>query len=85
MDRPRNASPAGRMYIINHFLDVSVFGIDVPDNAADETTNAATGTGSVGAQAELCVGMYGRKPKGVLVDFWERGEVLKAQDALNGL
>lgn len=62
-----------------------MFGIDIPDNAADETTNAATGRGSVGAQAELCAGMYGRGPKGVLVDFWERGEVLRAQDTLNGL
>lgn len=85
LDRPPGASPAGRMYIVNHFLDVDVFGIDIPDNAADATTNAATGTGSVGAQADLCVGVYGRKPKGVLVDFWEKGEVLKAQDALNGL
>ncbi|KAA6410047.1 MAG: hypothetical protein FRX48_06661 [Lasallia pustulata] len=85
LDRPPDASPDGRMYIINHFLDVSFLGVEVPDNAADATTNAATGVGSVGAQADLCVGMYGRAPKGVLVDFWEKGSVLEAQDRLNGV
>ena len=73
------------MYIINHFLDISVFGILIPDNGADKTTNAATGTGSIGAQVGLCEGIYGRPPKGVLVDYFDKGNVFVAQNALNGL
>ena len=85
LDRPAGASPNGRMYIINHFLDISVFGILIPDNGADQTTNAATGTGSIGAQVGLCEGIYGRAPKGVLVDYFDKGNVFAAQNALNGL
>ncbi|MCJ1229080.1 hypothetical protein MMC12_005745 [Toensbergia leucococca] len=85
LDRPPGASPDGRMYIVNHFLDIDIFGIDVPDNGADETTNAATGTGSIGAQVGLCEGLYGRAPKGVLVDYFEKGMVFVAQASLNGV
>ncbi|KAK4693076.1 hypothetical protein P7C71_g4249, partial [Lecanoromycetidae sp. Uapishka_2] len=85
IDRPPGASPEGRMYIVNHFLDVDVFGIDMPDDAADGATNAKTGRGSISAQVELCVGLYGRAPVGVLVDYFERGDVFGAQNALNGL
>ena len=73
------------MYIVNHFLDISIFGIDVPDTAADETTNAATGSGSIGAQTSLCQGIYGRGAKGVLVDNYDKGNVFVAQNNLNGL
>ena len=85
IDRPPGATADGRMYIVNHFLDVSIGGIDVPDREALNTTNAATGTGSIGAQADLCIGLYGRAPVGVLVDFFDQGDVFAAQDALNGL
>jgi len=71
--------------IVNHFLDPDVFGIDIPDDAADERTNAATGSGSVGAQVAICEGLYAHAPKGVLVDYFERGEVFAAQKAMNGL
>ena len=84
IDRPPGATADGRMYIVNHFLDVSIGGIDVPDREALNTTNAATGTGSIGAQADLCIGFYGRAPVGVLVDFFDQGDVFAAQDALNG-
>ena len=57
----------------------------MPDNGADETTNAATGTGSIGAQVGLCEGLYGRAPKGVLVDYFEKGMVFVAQASLNGV
>ena len=73
------------MYIVNHFLDINVLGILIPDNAADATTNAATGTGSIGAQVSLCQSTYGRGPKGVLVDNFDKGNVFAAQDAMNGL
>ena len=73
------------MYIVNHFLDVNILGILVPDKGADQTTNAATGTGSIGAQVALCENTYGRKPKGVLVDDFDKGNVFAAQNAMNGL
>ncbi len=73
------------MYIVNHFLDISIFGVDIPDRAADPQTNAATGAGSIGAQVAICEGMYGQAPKGVLVDNFDVGDVFTAQKALNGL
>ena len=85
IDRPPGATANGRMYIVNHFLDLDLDGIDIPDNAADNTTNAATGVGSIGAQADLCIGLYGRAPNGVLVDYFNHGNVFAAQDTLNGL
>ena len=85
IDRPPGASATGRMYIVNHFLDLDIFGIDIPDNAADEQTNAATGSGSIGAQVGICEGLYAYVPKGVLVDYFERGDVFAAQSAMNGL
>lgn len=89
LDRPANSSPDGKMYLVNHDLDkeYNLLGqtILVPDNEADFTTNAATGEGSIGAQADLCEGIYGRKPNVVLVDMFDRGDVFAAQDALNGV
>ena len=72
------------MYIVNHFLDLSIAGIDIPDDSADNTTNAVSGVGSIGAQVGICQGLYGRAPVGVLVDYFDRGDVFAAQDALNG-
>lgn len=85
IDRPPNASPDGRMYIVNHFLDVDVLGIKIPDREKADQTNAATGKGSIGAQCQVCEGLYGREPNVVLVDFVDKGNVMKAQKILNGL
>jgi hypothetical protein len=84
INRPSGVTADGRMYIVNHFLDVDILGVLIPDRSAAATTNAATGTGSIGAQAALCKGLYGRPPNFVLVDFTDQGQVLAAQDALNG-
>jgi len=84
VNRPAGASPSGRMYIVNHFLDLDIFGILVPDRGAAGTTNAATGTGSIGAQSALCESLYSRPPNFVLVDFTDQGNVIAAQNALNG-
>ncbi|MCJ1433909.1 hypothetical protein MMC27_003274 [Xylographa pallens] len=81
IDHPPGASAAGRMYIANHFLDLDIFGIHIPDNAADEQTNAATGSGSIGAQVGICEGLYAYAPKGVLVDYFEKGDTFAAQRA----
>lgn len=63
------------MMIVNHFLDLNIFGILIPDDFALETTNAATGTGSIGAQADLCYTTWGRMPNVVLVDFFNVGKL----------
>jgi hypothetical protein len=85
LDRPAGASPDGRMYIVNHFLDVDVFGIKVPDRLSAPRTNAATGDGSIGAQADLCTSTYNRQPNFILADFIDQGQVMEAQDQLNSV
>lgn len=56
----------------------------VPDRRDAKKTNAWIGKGSIGEQAERCMGMHGRAPNAVLVDYFDRGQVLEAQDRLNG-
>ena len=75
------------MYIVNHFLNVELFGgIKVPDVANADRTNAATGDGSIGAQVDLCRGKYGgRNPKVVLLDYVDKGDVFAAERAMNGV
>lgn len=85
IDRPKGATADGRMYIVNHFLDLAIGSIDVPDDSADDATNAPTGVGSIGAQVGICQGLYGRAPVGILVDNFDKGDVFAAQNALNGL
>ena len=74
-----------RMYIINHYLDTELMGMDVPDRRDERKTNAATGRESIGAQIDLCRQQHGRAPKGILVDYFEKGDVFRVQDRLNGL
>ncbi|KAJ5486581.1 hypothetical protein N7530_000881 [Penicillium desertorum] len=85
IDRPSGAAATGRMGIVNHFLDVDVLGIKIPARHEADNTNAATGPGSIGAQAALCAGLYGRAPNVVLADFVDKGDVITAQKNLNGL
>lgn len=85
IDRPPGATADNRMYIVNHFLNVEILGIKVPDRIRAARTNAVRGNGSIGAQAELCEGLHGRGPNVVLVDFVDQGEVIEAQRMLNGL
>ena len=85
IDRPPGANADGRMYIVNHFLDLNLSGILIPDVPADNETNAATGSGSIGAQIDLCEVLYHRAPKGVLVDNFDKGNVFAAQNMANGL
>lgn len=84
IDRPSGASASGRMYIVNHFLDVDIFGVKVPDRVHAARTNAATGDGSIGSQASLCEGLYDRAPNAVLLDFVDKGDAINAQNDLNG-
>ncbi|KAJ5207380.1 hypothetical protein N7472_003828 [Penicillium cf. griseofulvum] len=85
IDRPSGAAATGRMGIVNHFLNVEVLGIKVPARHLAGTTNAATGPGSIGAQAALCAGLHKRAPNVVLADFVDKGDVITAQKKLNGL
>lgn len=86
LDRPPNSSPDGKMYIMNHFLNRELVpGIDIPDTQHLNQTNAATGNGSIGAQADLCEQTYGRGPDMVLVNFFEYGDVFTAQSNLNAV
>ena len=73
-----------QMYLINHFLvcmfcpnvihyqrmwqDKVLLGNPVPDKDNADTTNAASGTGSLGTQVETCTSQYGRAPNFMLVD-----------------
>ncbi|KAF1826469.1 PLC-like phosphodiesterase [Dissoconium aciculare CBS 342.82] len=87
IDRAATTGVSNSMYIMNHFLDTNVAGtgILIPDNVRDFQTNNATGNGSIGAQADLCVSLYNRPPNVVFVDFFNRGDVFRAQDNLNGI
>ena len=90
IDRPGGvvenpALAAQRMYLVNHYLDTEMMGMDVPDRRDARKTNAASGSESIGAQIDLCQKEHGRAPKGILVDYFEKGDVFKVQDALNGL
>ena len=63
-----NGDPSTQMYLINHFLDLDILGILVPDKLDLDQTNAASGSGSLGEQVSLCVSEYQRNPNFMLVD-----------------
>lgn len=71
------------MYLVNHFLDVDILGILVPDRIHAPRTNAVRGFGSIGDQCESCLSQTGRMPNVVLVDFVDQGSVIEAQSVLN--
>ncbi|KAL8729421.1 MAG: hypothetical protein Q9181_005011 [Wetmoreana brouardii] len=86
IDRPPKASPDGRMYIVNHYLDKKIVAdVLVPDRDAAPKVNAATGRGGIQAQADICKGLYRRAPNTILLDFFDKGEAMMAQRKLNGL
>lgn len=68
LDRPKDASPDGRMYIVNHFLDIEIFpGVLIPNLAESGTTNSVA---SILAQTDLCYNTYKRTPNVVLVSHY---------------
>ena len=91
IDRHNKVDNDGKssMYLINHFLDISLgIGSDsilVPDRSEAGQTNAAIGTGSVGDQGDRCASAWGRYPNVMLVDFFGDGNPLDAQNRMNGL
>ncbi|KAK2068285.1 hypothetical protein P8C59_002932 [Phyllachora maydis] len=82
LDRPSGASASGRMYIVNHYLDTSFLGIDLPNQLAASTTNSVK---SISAQADLCATAWGRPPNVILLDWVSKGDAVTAQNGLNGL
>ncbi|KAG8531314.1 uncharacterized protein KY384_002943 [Bacidia gigantensis] len=89
--QPASAAIAtGKLPLLNHFLyQTMTLGstvIESPDTASIGTTNAATGTGSLGDFAAACAKDYGGKaPWGLLVDYFDQGDTLKVVDDLNGV
>ena len=66
-----NGDASTQLMTINHFLDKLVLGISAlpaPDKASANTTNAASGVGSLGQQVSTCVQQHGRNPNFMLVD-----------------
>lgn len=56
------------MFLINHYLDTLLLGTPIPDVANANLTNAVNGSGSLGEEVAVCVGLYGRSPNFLLVD-----------------
>ncbi|KAI0972346.1 PLC-like phosphodiesterase [Xylaria arbuscula] len=82
VDRPAGASADGRLILANHNRNVEVLGIDLPDLAQASSTNSVD---SITAQSDTCNSLYGRIPNVILLDYVSVGEVLDAQNSLNGL
>jgi len=81
-----------QMYLINHFLEsnqqiVGNIGGLAPAKDQLNTTNAASGPGSLGQQAADCSAQNGRAPNFMLVDFYEygQGSVFQVAANLNGV
>ncbi|KAH9944272.1 PLC-like phosphodiesterase [Epithele typhae] len=82
-----NGDTSTQMYLINHFLDKLVAGVPAPDSSRANSTNAASGTGSLGVQVETCAVQHGRNPNFMLVDFYEygNGSVFQVAADANGV
>jgi len=69
------------MFMINHFLDVDIFGVDIPNEAAASTTNSIT---SILANANGCAQFAdGRAPNFVLLDWVNVGQAIATANLLN--
>ena len=80
------AISAGRLPLVNHFLDEGIgLGIDIPDSGNITTTNGLTGIGSLGQAASDCSAAYGKAPAFLLVDFFDEGSTLSVVNSLNGI
>lgn len=64
VNRPSGGSADGRMYLVNHYLDYEILGIDIPNVTAAGTTNGET---SILAQVNECNALYDRYPNFIIV------------------
>lgn len=89
VDRPANANPDGRMYLVNHNLDIDLLhngDILIPDHPDVAKTNAATGNpSSIMNQSNLCNDIYKRYPRVVILDYVDAGDWKTAELMMNGL
>ncbi|KAK9897191.1 PLC-like phosphodiesterase [Cystobasidium minutum MCA 4210] len=80
-----------QMYMMNHYLDknLTFFGsqIPIPDTGSLETTNAVSGSSSLGQNAAECAAQHGQYPTYLLVDFYDvkDGSVFEVAANLNGV
>ncbi|KAF8323110.1 PLC-like phosphodiesterase [Clavulina sp. PMI_390] len=87
----RTGTADSKMYLINHFLDKdeTLLGttFPVPDKSNLTTTNAVSGYGSLGLQAQTCGAQWGKYPSFLLVDFYDYGggSVFQVGASLNGV
>lgn len=81
----------GKMGLSNHFLDTyaSVIGVQslVPDKDSLNSTNAVTGVGSIGQEAETCAALNGKQQTFFLVDYYNYGlgSVFQVAASANGV
>lgn len=66
IDRPEGVDPNGRMYLVNHVLNIDIFGVKIPDLANAGKTNSFD---SIDKQVNLCRGMWGKTPNVILVSW----------------
>ncbi|KAK8155355.1 PLC-like phosphodiesterase [Phyllosticta citrichinensis] len=85
-NKPTQAKDSGRLFLQNHFLySTDGLGIESPNKAALNTTNALSGTGSLGDAMQTCAATYAAQPWGVLVDFFNVGPAIASVDRANGV
>ncbi|KAF3000654.1 hypothetical protein E8E14_007269 [Neopestalotiopsis sp. 37M] len=83
IDRPSGASADGRMYLVNHNLNLEILpDVLIPNLAEAGTTNSMS---SILAQSDICISKYQRDPNVVLLDFTSIGDGIAAQNELNGI
>ncbi|KAF9506963.1 hypothetical protein BS47DRAFT_1333564 [Hydnum rufescens UP504] len=77
----RGSTPG--MLMANHFLDVSIFGILIPDRGSADITNSVS---SIVANSNGCLSLNsGNAPTFILLDFVNQGQTITAGNILNGL
>ena len=86
-----SGSPTTTLSLTNHYLDVygNILGINawLPNKDLLNETNAETGYGSIGQGAENCVGLWGRPPNHILLDFYDSNGIspFNVAATLNGV
>lgn len=85
-NQPSEAISSGRLFMMNHFLyQTELLGIEVPDVTDINSTNAQTGSSSLGEWMTTCTKLYAKEPTFVLVDFFNVGPAIASVDAANGV
>ncbi|KAK1250902.1 hypothetical protein MKX07_005457 [Trichoderma sp. CBMAI-0711] len=94
VDRPSDAGTAanafsqGFMGLVNHFKDEEITaGINIPDTDNIALVNSAgtSDAGNLGQHIQQCNDQWNHRPTFVLVDFWDKGDTVKAADDSNGI